>query len=140
MTRLTIVFFCFFSDIFLPCPDNLLVNLSECRSLVEDLLNQLPRMFDNNMETRSAMGAALQAAYKMMVSDRITSLRKNSLRKTSLRKTSLRITSLRITSLRITSLRKISLRITSLRITSLRITSLRKTSLRKTSLRKPALE
>ena len=86
MTRLTIVIFFIFSDIFLPCPDNLLVNLSECRSLVEDLLNQLPRMFDNNMETRSAMGAALQAAYKMMVSDRITSLRKTSLRKPVLEK------------------------------------------------------
>lgn len=57
----------FFPDIFLPCPDNLLVNLSESRGLVEDLLNQLPRLFENNMDTRSALGAALQASFKMMV-------------------------------------------------------------------------
>ena len=56
------------SDIFLPCPDNLLVNLQESKELVIDLLNQLPSMFENNMETGSALGAALQAAYKMMVS------------------------------------------------------------------------
>ncbi|WAQ97426.1 SC24B-like protein [Mya arenaria] len=52
-------------DIFLPCPDDLLVNLNECRGLVIDLLNQLPTLFENNMETRSALGAALQTAYKM---------------------------------------------------------------------------
>ena len=32
-----------------------------------DLLNQLPSMFEENMETGSALGAALQASYKMMV-------------------------------------------------------------------------
>ena len=53
-------------DVFLPCPDNLLVNLHESRELVVDLLNQLPDMFEKNMETSSALGAALQAAYKMM--------------------------------------------------------------------------
>ncbi|XP_045213802.2 protein transport protein Sec24A-like isoform X2 [Mercenaria mercenaria] len=52
-------------DIFLPSPDDLLVNLNECKSLVIDLLNQLPTLFENNMETRSALGAALQAAFKM---------------------------------------------------------------------------
>ncbi|XP_060604694.1 protein transport protein Sec24A-like isoform X3 [Ruditapes philippinarum] len=55
-------------DIFLPCPDNLLVNLNECKNLVNDLLNQLPTLFENNMETRSALGAALQAAFKMTTS------------------------------------------------------------------------
>jgi protein transport protein SEC24 len=58
----------YISDIFLPCPDNLLVNLNECKNLVNDLLNQLPTLFENNMETRSALGAALQAAFKMTVS------------------------------------------------------------------------
>lgn len=52
-------------DIFLPLPDNLLCNLSESRSLVEDLLSQLPNMFKGNLETGSALGAALQAAYKL---------------------------------------------------------------------------
>ena len=58
----------YISDIFLLCPDDLLVNLNECKSLVVDLLNQLPTLFENNMETRSALGAALQAAFKMTVS------------------------------------------------------------------------
>jgi len=59
------------ADIFLPCPDSLLVNLHESRSLVVDLLNQLPTLFENNMETRSALGAALQAAYKMTVGSKV---------------------------------------------------------------------
>lgn len=56
-----------FSDIFLPCPDDLLVNLQESKSLVTDLLTRLPTLFENNVETRSALGAALQAAFKMTV-------------------------------------------------------------------------
>ena len=52
---------------FLPCPDSLLVNLNECKELVVDLLNQLPNLFEGNMETGSALGAALQAGYKMTV-------------------------------------------------------------------------
>ena len=32
-----------------------------------DLLQQLPTMFESNMESGSALGAALQAAYKLMV-------------------------------------------------------------------------
>ncbi|XP_041363025.1 protein transport protein Sec24A-like isoform X2 [Gigantopelta aegis] len=55
-------------DIFLPCPDNLLVNLHESKDLVIDLLSQLPGLFEGNGETGSALGAALQAAYKMMSS------------------------------------------------------------------------
>ncbi|XP_048248104.1 protein transport protein Sec24A-like isoform X3 [Haliotis rufescens] len=52
-------------DIFLPCPDNLLVNLSESKDLVIDLLNQLPTLFQDNRETGSALGAALQASFKL---------------------------------------------------------------------------
>ncbi|KAK3091418.1 hypothetical protein FSP39_019750 [Pinctada imbricata] len=52
-------------DIFLPCPDDLLVNLQESKELIIDLLNQLPTMFEGNLETGSALGAALQAAYKL---------------------------------------------------------------------------
>ena len=55
-------------DIFLPTLDSLLVNLNENRQLVADLLKQLPTMFEKNMETGSALGPALQAAYKLMVS------------------------------------------------------------------------
>lgn len=52
-------------DVFLPCPDSLLVNLNECRDLVVDLLNMLPSLFEGNIETGSALGAALQAGFKM---------------------------------------------------------------------------
>ncbi|KAL3877465.1 hypothetical protein ACJMK2_035167 [Sinanodonta woodiana] len=53
-------------DVFIPCPDNLLVNLVESKELVIDLLNQLPTMFEGNMETSSALGATLQVAFKLM--------------------------------------------------------------------------
>ena len=53
-------------DVFLPCPENLLVNLQSRLTLVADLLSQLPRKFVNSYDNGSALGAALQAAYKMM--------------------------------------------------------------------------
>uniref|UniRef100_A0A8B9GYB9 SEC24 homolog A, COPII coat complex component n=1 Tax=Astyanax mexicanus TaxID=7994 RepID=A0A8B9GYB9_ASTMX len=53
-------------DIFLPTPDSLLVNLSESKELVRDLLKTLPQMFTKTMETHSALGPALQAAFKLM--------------------------------------------------------------------------
>lgn len=62
--------FCFFNhlDVFLPYPDNLLVNLKSCKELVKDLLKQLPKRFEHTHDTHSALGAALQVAYKLMVS------------------------------------------------------------------------
>ncbi|KAJ8276738.1 hypothetical protein COCON_G00084900 [Conger conger] len=53
-------------DIFLPTPDSLLVNLNECKELVQDLLKSLPQMFVKTMETQSALGPALQAAFKLL--------------------------------------------------------------------------
>ncbi|XP_046813506.1 protein transport protein Sec24A [Vespa crabro] len=53
-------------DVFLPCPDNLIVNLKEREELVKDLLAQLPTKFQGTHDTNSALGAALQAAYKLM--------------------------------------------------------------------------
>ncbi|XP_053095166.1 protein transport protein Sec24B isoform X2 [Pangasianodon hypophthalmus] len=53
-------------DVFTPTPDNLLVNLKESQELVKDLLNALPKMFIHTRETHSALGPALQAAYKLM--------------------------------------------------------------------------
>ncbi|XP_064306166.1 protein transport protein Sec24B isoform X2 [Phalacrocorax carbo] len=53
-------------DIFLPTPDSLLVNLHESKELIKDLLNVLPNMFTNTRETHSALGPALQAAFKLM--------------------------------------------------------------------------
>ncbi|OCT88321.1 protein transport protein Sec24A [Xenopus laevis] len=52
-------------DIFIPMPENLLVNLNECKELVQDLLKNLPQMFTKSSETQSALGPALQAAYKL---------------------------------------------------------------------------
>ncbi|XP_055854481.1 protein transport protein Sec24A [Episyrphus balteatus] len=53
-------------DPFLPRPDNLLVNLKECKDLVKDLLVQLPERFAGTHDPGSALGAALQVAYKLM--------------------------------------------------------------------------
>ncbi|XP_037125072.1 protein transport protein Sec24A isoform X1 [Syngnathus acus] len=53
-------------DIFLPTPDSLLVNLNESKELVQDLLKSLPAMFEKTMETQSALGSALQAAFKLL--------------------------------------------------------------------------
>ncbi|KAM8939765.1 protein transport protein Sec24B [Pelodytes ibericus] len=53
-------------DIFLPTPDGLLVNLHESKELIKDLLTALPNMFNNTRETHSALGPALQGAFKLM--------------------------------------------------------------------------
>ncbi|KAM8834458.1 protein transport protein Sec24A isoform 1-T1 [Synchiropus picturatus] len=53
-------------DVFLPTPDSLLVNLNECKELVQDLLKSLPTLFQKTMETQSALGPALQAAFKLL--------------------------------------------------------------------------
>ncbi|XP_026554005.1 protein transport protein Sec24B isoform X2 [Pseudonaja textilis] len=53
-------------DVFLPMPDCLLVNLHESKELIKDLLNALPSMFTYTRETHSALGPALQAAFKLM--------------------------------------------------------------------------
>lgn len=52
----------------MPSPDSLLVNLEESKCLVIDLLNKLPQWFEKNLDTGSALGPALLAAFKMMVS------------------------------------------------------------------------
>ncbi|KAG6540868.1 hypothetical protein Mapa_017742 [Marchantia paleacea] len=53
-------------DPFLPMPDDLLVNLSESRAVVEALLDSLPSMFQNNLNIESALGPALKAAFMVM--------------------------------------------------------------------------
>ncbi|XP_033231319.1 protein transport protein Sec24A [Belonocnema kinseyi] len=53
-------------DVFLPCPENLIVNLKEREVLVRDLLEQLPTKFEGTHDIQSALGAGLQAAYKLM--------------------------------------------------------------------------
>lgn len=56
------------SDLFLPCPDDLLVNLSESRVVVDALLDSLPQMHRATRAVDSALGSALNAAGKVMVS------------------------------------------------------------------------
>lgn len=56
------------TDVFLPTPDNLMVNLADCRELIRDLLEKLPSKYKESYDTHSALGAALQVAYKLLVS------------------------------------------------------------------------
>ncbi|UZJ52086.1 hypothetical protein CBS101457_001406 [Exobasidium rhododendri] len=53
-------------DVFLPKPNDILINLSECRAGVDTLLGRLGDMFKDNTNTGSALGAGLQAAYKLI--------------------------------------------------------------------------
>ncbi|KAM2468555.1 hypothetical protein FF1_010219 [Malus domestica] len=53
-------------DVFIPLPDDLLVNLSESRSVVESFLDSLPSMFQDNVNVESAFGPALKASLMLM--------------------------------------------------------------------------
>ncbi|PKA51992.1 Protein transport protein Sec24-like [Apostasia shenzhenica] len=53
-------------DIFLPLPDDLLVNLSDSRHVVDALLDSLPSMFQDNANLESAFGPALKASFQVM--------------------------------------------------------------------------
>jgi protein transport protein SEC24 len=55
-------------DVFLPQPRGLLVNLVEARPALETLLERLPEYFADTYATGSALGPALQAMFKMIVS------------------------------------------------------------------------
>jgi len=68
---------CDIDDIFIPCPENLLVSLSRNMNSIRNLLTQLPTKFNETVETKSALGAALQAAYKLLVSGDLNSFRFN---------------------------------------------------------------
>ncbi|XP_070051424.1 protein transport protein SEC24 A-like [Nicotiana tomentosiformis] len=53
-------------DVFVPLPDDLLVNLSESRTVVDAFLDSLPSMFQDNVNVESAFGPALKAAFMVM--------------------------------------------------------------------------
>lgn len=58
------------TDIFLPVPEGLLANLTSSKDLVEQLLERLPTYHQDDSGYRddmSAMGAAMQAALKLLV-------------------------------------------------------------------------
>jgi protein transport protein SEC24 len=52
-------------DIFLPMPSDLMVILNDSRKQIETLLQSLPNIYKNTTDNQSAVGAALQAAFKM---------------------------------------------------------------------------
>ena len=54
-------------DLFLPCPEDLLVNLADSRQSFEMLLDSLPRLHARNATHEVASGSALQAAFRVMV-------------------------------------------------------------------------
>jgi protein transport protein SEC24 len=54
-------------DIFLPKPSDLLVNLIEAKPAIESLLGRLSEMFKDTHNVASALGPALQAAFKLIV-------------------------------------------------------------------------
>ena len=53
-------------DVFCPAPEDLVVNLSECRECVDALLELIPRAFAETTQVESCMGPAVQAAYMAM--------------------------------------------------------------------------
>jgi len=53
-------------DVFIPLPDDLLVNLSESKAIVETLLNKLPNIHQSTQIVESALGVALKAAYQII--------------------------------------------------------------------------
>ncbi|RAL38967.1 hypothetical protein DM860_014793 [Cuscuta australis] len=54
-------------DTFVPLPDDLLVNLSECRDVIDTFLDSLPSMFQDNVNVESALGPALRAVFMVMM-------------------------------------------------------------------------
>eukprot|EP00898_Chlorokybus_atmophyticus_P002080 jgi/Chlat1/2873/Chrsp195S03018 len=53
-------------DVFLPLPDDLLVNLRESWDVVNSLLDSLPAIVANTQNVESALGPALQAAFMVV--------------------------------------------------------------------------
>jgi len=53
-------------DVFLPSPSDLLINLQSCKEQIVEMLSDLPELFNGCQDTENCLGAALQAAYKMI--------------------------------------------------------------------------
>lgn len=53
-------------ELFVPAPDDLLVNLKDSREVVEGFLDSLPTMFAHNQATEACLGPALKAAFTVM--------------------------------------------------------------------------
>jgi len=50
-------------ELFVPAPDDLLVNLQESREVIDIFLDNLPTMFEGNTASSSCLGPALKAAF-----------------------------------------------------------------------------
>ncbi|KAG6622779.1 protein transporter Sec24 [Phytophthora cinnamomi] len=55
-------------ELFIPIPDELLVNLSDSREVVEMLLETLPAIHQNARSAETALGPAIRVAFKLMSS------------------------------------------------------------------------
>eukprot|EP01113_Clastostelium_recurvatum_P009522 TRINITY_DN1458_c0_g2_i2.p1 TRINITY_DN1458_c0_g2~~TRINITY_DN1458_c0_g2_i2.p1 ORF type:complete len:1117 (-),score=203.17 TRINITY_DN1458_c0_g2_i2:19-3039(-) len=53
-------------NVFVPLPDDLLVNLRESRHLIDDLLEKIPNMFARTQQVESAFGPTLKAAFNVI--------------------------------------------------------------------------
>jgi protein transport protein SEC24 len=53
-------------DVFLPLPDDMLVNLKESRNVVDTLLTRLPTMHQHTQNVEAALGPALKAAWNVL--------------------------------------------------------------------------
>lgn len=54
-------------ELFIPIPDELLVNLSDSREIIETLLDSLPTIHQHARSAETAMGPAIRVAFKLMV-------------------------------------------------------------------------
>lgn len=54
-------------EVFLPIPDNLLVNLYDSKKIINGLLEKFPAMFQSTQNTGTALGVALKAASMVVV-------------------------------------------------------------------------
>lgn len=54
------------AELFIPIPDDLLVNLSDSLEVVTMLLELMPSMYGNTTHTETALGPALRAAFRVM--------------------------------------------------------------------------
>lgn len=55
-------------DVYLPQPTDLLANLTKSMQPLKALLEKLPDMFKDSVNVNNALGTALQAAFKLLVS------------------------------------------------------------------------
>ncbi|EQC35877.1 hypothetical protein SDRG_06627 [Saprolegnia diclina VS20] len=54
------------NELFIPIPDELLVNLSDSRDVIESLLEMLPRMHQGTRNPDTCLGPAIRAAFRLM--------------------------------------------------------------------------